>query len=79
MKTICSVIFYMLIAALPLFAQPANTKPASVWIADEGNGREPVMRGKWIGAKAGLFCTRSAPVNDSGYADVDWFRVEPLR
>lgn len=31
--------------------------------------------GQWIGAKVGLFCTRPQPSNDSGYADVDWFRV----
>src|SRR5690606_34629617 len=35
--------------------------------------------GKWIGAKAGLFCTRTEQTNDSGYADVDWFRVEALK
>jgi beta-xylosidase len=32
--------------------------------------------GKWIGAKMGIFCTRNAQINDSGYADFDWFRVE---
>nr|WP_245970398.1 glycoside hydrolase 43 family protein [Pseudochryseolinea flava] len=32
--------------------------------------------GRWIGAKVGLFCTRTQPTNDSGYADVDWFHVE---
>ncbi|PTQ96997.1 beta-xylosidase [Mucilaginibacter yixingensis] len=31
--------------------------------------------GRWIGAKVGLFCTRDTQSNDSGYADVDWFRV----
>jgi len=31
--------------------------------------------GKWIGAKVGLYCTRSSQINDSGYTDVDWFRV----
>lgn len=31
--------------------------------------------GRWIGAKVGLFCTRTTQANDSGYADVDWFRV----
>ncbi len=34
--------------------------------------------GRWIGAKVGLFCTREAQTNDSGYADVDWFRVEKV-
>ena len=32
--------------------------------------------GRWVGAKLGLFCTRSVKTNDSGYVDVDWFRVE---
>jgi beta-xylosidase len=34
--------------------------------------------GRWKGAKLGLFCTRESQTNDSGYADVDWFRVEPV-
>jgi beta-xylosidase len=32
--------------------------------------------GKWIGAKVGLFSTRSAKFNDAGNTDVDWFRIE---
>jgi hypothetical protein len=32
--------------------------------------------GKWIGAKVGIFCTRDTQINDSGYADYDWFRIE---
>ncbi|MDJ1466770.1 glycoside hydrolase 43 family protein [Cytophagaceae bacterium DM2B3-1] len=32
--------------------------------------------GRWIGAKIGFFCTRPTQTNDSGFADVDWFRVE---
>lgn len=35
--------------------------------------------GQWIGAKMGLFCTRDVKINDSGYADFDWFRVEPVK
>lgn len=31
--------------------------------------------GKWIGAKVGLFCIRDQQINDSGFVDVDWFRV----
>lgn len=34
--------------------------------------------GQRIGAKVGLFCTRETQINDSGYADVDWFGVEPV-
>ncbi len=32
--------------------------------------------GKWIGAKVGIFCQRPKPLNDAGYADFDWFRIE---
>jgi len=32
--------------------------------------------GRWIGAKVGIFCTRETQINDSGWADFDWFRVE---
>ncbi|MDD3322014.1 MAG: glycoside hydrolase 43 family protein [Paludibacter sp.] len=32
--------------------------------------------GKWIGAKVGIFCQRPKPLNDSGYADFDWFRID---
>jgi len=35
--------------------------------------------GRWIGAKVGLFCTRTTKTNDSGFADVDWFRIEPIQ
>jgi beta-xylosidase len=31
--------------------------------------------GRWVGAKVGLFCTRTVKTNDSGFADVDWFRI----
>ncbi|SFD54062.1 Beta-xylosidase [Chitinophaga sp. CF118] len=32
--------------------------------------------GRWVGAKVGIFCTRPTKINDSGFADYDWFRVE---
>jgi beta-xylosidase len=35
--------------------------------------------GRWIGAKVGLFCTRTSQTNDSGYGDFDFFRVEPVK
>jgi beta-xylosidase len=31
--------------------------------------------GKWVGAKVGLFCSRSGTTNDAGYALIDWFRI----
>lgn len=37
------------------------------------------ISGRWIGAKVGLFCTRISQTNDSGYADIDWFRFETLK
>jgi beta-xylosidase len=34
-------------------------------------------QGHWIGAKVGLFCFRSVvKVNDAGFADIDFFRME---
>lgn len=32
--------------------------------------------GLWIGAKVGLYCIRPKAINDSGYTDVDWFRID---
>jgi beta-xylosidase len=42
------------------------------------NAGEPFIAqpGRWIGAKLGIFCTRTTRTNDSGFADVDWFRVD---
>ncbi len=34
-----------------------------------------VTEGHWIGAKFGLFCSRDWQSNDSGWLNVDWFRV----
>lgn len=34
-----------------------------------------VREGHWIGAKLGLFCTRDWVSNDSGWLDIDWFRI----
>ncbi|AKD05677.1 glycoside hydrolase [Pontibacter korlensis] len=33
--------------------------------------------GRWIGTKVGIFATRQDKINDSGYADYDWFRITP--
>ncbi|WGQ10353.1 glycoside hydrolase 43 family protein [Pedobacter gandavensis] len=35
--------------------------------------------GQWIGAKMGLFAVKKGKSNDSGYVDLDWFRVEPIK
>ncbi|WP_313265934.1 glycoside hydrolase 43 family protein [Sphingobacterium sp.] len=32
--------------------------------------------GKWIGATLGLYASREKHINDSGYAEVDWFRID---
>jgi hypothetical protein len=39
-------------------------------------GNFAAVPGKWIGAKIGFFCSRTAKTNDGGYADIDWFRIE---
>jgi len=35
------------------------------------------MPGKWVGAKLGLFCTRTTSTNDAGFLDIDWWRITP--
>lgn len=39
---------------------------------------EPFLakKGKWIGAKLGIFAVSTGKVYEKGYADFDWFRVE---
>lgn len=32
--------------------------------------------GKWIGATLGMYCSRTQKINDGGFVDIDWFRVE---
>jgi len=32
--------------------------------------------GKWIGATLGLYAVREKQINDAGYAEIDWFRIE---
>ncbi len=34
-----------------------------------------VSTGHWIGSKVGLFCVRDWESNDSGWLDIDWFRI----
>jgi hypothetical protein len=33
-------------------------------------------KGKWIGAKVGIFAAGKGAASEMGYADYDWFRVE---
>ena len=33
-------------------------------------------KGKWIGAKVGIFASRRGKTRETGYADFDWFRIE---
>lgn len=35
--------------------------------------------GRWIGAKVGIYCTRTTQINDAGFADFDWFRITPVK
>ena len=45
------------------------TKAGNVFTAETG---------RWIGAKVGIFCAREAQINDSGWADFDWFRMDKV-
>jgi beta-xylosidase len=40
-------------------------------------GSFQAVEGQWIGAKLGIFCIRDSRINDSGYADFDFFRITP--
>jgi hypothetical protein len=33
-------------------------------------------KGKWIGAKVGIFAISRTKVREMGYADFDWFRID---
>lgn len=35
--------------------------------------------GQWVGSKVGIFSLNSDASNKSGYADVDWFRIDRLK
>ncbi len=35
--------------------------------------------GRWVGAKIGMFCTRTNITNDAGFADIDWVRFERVQ
>jgi beta-xylosidase len=35
--------------------------------------------GRWVGAKVGLFALGTGTAAEFGYADFDWFRVEPFK
>ncbi|HEU5166886.1 MAG TPA: glycoside hydrolase 43 family protein [Chitinophagaceae bacterium] len=32
--------------------------------------------GRWVGAKVGMFCSRTNITNDAGFADIDWIHFE---
>ncbi|NLR59109.1 glycosyl hydrolase 43 family protein [Chitinophaga polysaccharea] len=42
----------------------------------DAGGTFAAVPGRWIGAKIGLHCSRTARTNDAGWTDIDWFRVE---
>jgi beta-xylosidase len=39
-------------------------------------GAFTVKKGKWIGARVGLFAVRTGMSRETGYADFDWFRID---
>lgn len=61
--------------------KPDYTAEASFYYSLDGKKFTKIGRpvkvdvGHWIGAKFGLFCSRDWQSNDSGWLDIDWFRV----
>jgi len=43
--------------------------------SERGTYKFKIRPGRWIGAKVGLYCNRHHSKNDSGWMDVDWFRI----
>jgi hypothetical protein len=42
----------------------------------EAGPKFPTKPGRWVGAKIGLFFTRTNITNDAGFADIDWIRFD---
>ena len=51
--------------------------------SENGKGNLPktftAKPGRWVGAKIGMFCTRTNITNDAGFADIDWIRFERVQ
>ena len=61
--------------AVCTFSYSLNDK---TWHKIDVNGAEYKFKarpGRWIGAKAGLYCNRFHSKNDSGWVEADWFRI----
>jgi hypothetical protein len=39
-------------------------------------GSFTAKKGKWIGARVGVFAVRAGMSRETGYADFDWFRID---
>jgi beta-xylosidase len=48
------------------------------WNFTDAGKRVVSKPGMWVGAKMGMYFIRKNITNDAGYADVDWWHVEPL-
>jgi beta-xylosidase len=50
--------------------------------SDNGSNFTPIEKnftakpGRWVGARIGMFCTRTNITNDAGFADIDWIRFD---
>ena len=61
--------------------KPDYTAEATFYYSFDGKKFTKIGRpvkvdvGHWIGAKFGMYCSRSWTSNDSGWLDIDWFRV----
>jgi beta-xylosidase len=72
------------ISATTTWLQVKVTREAKCQLAYSSDGNRftdagtvfTALPGRWIGAKVGLFCTRTTKTNDSGFGDIDWFRFD---
>ncbi len=79
-----SPFFSFLLIATSSLAQPSVSK---VWLPDLGNGeyKNPVLHADYSDPDAirvgddFYIVSSTSQTNDSGYADFDWFRVEPVK
>ncbi|QIL39313.1 glycosyl hydrolase 43 family protein [Pedobacter sp. HDW13] len=72
-------------ASVQLRVQVVNGAKCRFSYSEDGISFHPIgdefqaTAGQWIGAKLGLFAVRDTQTNDSGIAEYDWFRVEPIK
>ena len=69
--------------AFYLRVKVSNNAVCNFSYSSDGKNFSPIgeafnaRKGKWIGAKVGIFAVATGKIREMGYADFDWFRVSP--